>query len=52
VAGVLSSAVTGFLCIRYFMRYLQTRSMLPFVLYRAVVGVGVLVLIYTGRLSA
>jgi len=33
-AGVISAAVTGFLCIRYFLRYIQTRSFTPFVVYR------------------
>ena len=34
VVGVGCAAVTGFLCIRYFLRYLQTGSFLPFVIYR------------------
>ncbi len=41
-AGVVSSATTGFLCIRYFLRYLQTRSFLPFVVYRLVLALAVL----------
>ena len=33
-AGVVSAAGTGFFCIRFFLRYLQTKSFLPFVIYR------------------
>ncbi|NWG12195.1 MAG: undecaprenyl-diphosphate phosphatase [Acidobacteria bacterium] len=41
-AGVLSAGATGFLCIRYFLRYLQTRSFLPFVVYRFALALAVL----------
>ncbi len=33
-AGVLFSFLSGFLCIKYFLRFLQHRSFLPFVVYR------------------
>jgi undecaprenyl-diphosphatase len=42
--GTLSSAITGFLCIRYFLRYLRTHSLLPFVIYRFVLAAVILVL--------
>ena len=42
-AGIVAASVTGFLCIRYFLRYLQTRSFLPFVLYRWALAIAVLV---------
>ncbi len=42
-AGIVSAGTTGFLCIRYFLRYLQTRSFLPFVVYRLVLALAVLV---------
>jgi undecaprenyl-diphosphatase len=41
--GVLSAGLTGFLCIRYFLRYVQTRSFTPFVLYRIFLACVVLV---------
>lgn len=44
LAGVASAAVTGFLCIRYFLRYIQTKSFTPFVIYRFVLAVVVLIL--------
>lgn len=34
LAGVVSSFVSGFLCVKYFLRFLQSRSFLPFVIYR------------------
>ena len=44
--GVTSAAVTGFLCIRYFLRYVQTRSLFPFVVYRFFLALVVLVLFF------
>ncbi len=38
VAGVLASAVVGFLAIHALLRYVRTRSYLPFVVYRLLVG--------------
>ena len=42
--GVSCAAITGFLCIRYFLRYLQTRTFIPFVIYRIVLAAVVLLL--------
>ncbi len=42
--GFVCAAISGFLCIRYFLRYLQTRSFVPFVIYRFLLAA--LVLIY------
>lgn len=41
--GTVFAAVTGFLCIRFFLRYLQTGSFTPFVIYRFVLAGAVLV---------
>ncbi len=38
LVGILVSAVSGFLCITYFLKYLRTHSFLPFVIYRIVLG--------------
>ncbi len=43
LAGILSAAVTGFFCIRFFLRYLQTKSFVPFVVYRLLLAGVVLV---------
>jgi undecaprenyl-diphosphatase len=42
VIGVVSSAITGYVAIAFLLRYVRTRSFLPFVIYRC--GLGVLVL--------
>ena len=41
--GVFFAAVTGFLCIRYFLRYLQTKSFLPFIIYRMILAIIILI---------
>jgi len=46
--GFLASAVSGFLAIFWLLRYLQTRSFLPFVVYRWVVGGAVIIIFATG----
>lgn len=38
IAGALTSAVVGWLSIAYLMRYIQTRSFTPFVVYRLLAG--------------
>jgi len=43
--GTLTSAVTGFLCIRYFLRYLRTNSLVPFVIYRFALAAVILILV-------
>jgi undecaprenyl-diphosphatase len=37
--GVLVSALVAFACIHYFLRYLQRFSLMPFVVYRLILGV-------------
>jgi undecaprenyl-diphosphatase len=49
IVGAVTAALTGFLCIRFFLRYLQTRSFTPFVVYRILLA-GV-VLIYYLKIS-
>jgi undecaprenyl-diphosphatase len=41
--GTLCAAITGFFCIRYFLRYLQTKSFVPFIIYRWVLASIVLI---------
>lgn len=38
LTGVVFAAVTGFLCIRYFLRYIRKGSFTPFVLYRIILA--------------
>ena len=48
-AGVAAAAVTGFFCIKYFLRYLARGSFLPFVVYRVMLAVVILVFYFTSR---
>jgi undecaprenyl-diphosphatase len=41
--GILTASITGFLCIKYFLRYLQTKSLTPFVIYRFLLAAVVLI---------
>lgn len=41
--GMVAAAVSGYLCIRYFLRYLKHSNFTPFVIYRMLLGVFVLV---------
>jgi undecaprenyl-diphosphatase len=45
IVGVLTAALTGFLCIRFFLRYLQNKSFAPFVIYRILLA-GVVLIYY------
>ncbi|MBI2886486.1 MAG: undecaprenyl-diphosphatase UppP [Chloroflexi bacterium] len=46
LAGFLSSAVVGYLCIKYLLRYLQFGTLYPFVWYRLALGAVVLVVYF------
>ncbi len=46
--GFLASAISGFLCIYFLLRYLQRHSTAPFIWYRFVVGAGLLLLVLLG----
>ena len=48
VWGIVASAVSGFLAIALLLRYVRTHSFRPFVIYRIVVGVIVIVVFATG----
>lgn len=38
LVGILTSAVSGFICIKYFLKYLKQNSFRPFVVYRILLG--------------
>jgi undecaprenyl-diphosphatase len=40
LAGILAAAISGLLAIYWLLRYLQTHNLLPFVIYRLLVGIG------------
>jgi undecaprenyl-diphosphatase len=43
--GIATAAITGFFCIRYFLRYVQTNTFFPFVVYRIALA-GIVLLFY------
>ena len=47
--GIVASGLTGWLAVWGMLRLIKTRSFAPFVVYRVVVGVGVLVLYGVGH---
>ena len=52
VVGTAVSAVSGYLSIAWLLRFLGTRRLLPFSVYRVVLGVVLLVLVVTGAVAA
>ena len=48
LVGFLVSAISGFLCIFFLLRYLQRHSTAPFIWYRFMVGAALLVLVLLG----
>ncbi len=52
IVGMIASAITGFLAIAWLLRYVTTHSYDIFVIYRVVIGAGVLILIASGARSA
>ncbi|MBI3940925.1 MAG: undecaprenyl-diphosphate phosphatase [Acidobacteria bacterium] len=47
--GIVMSALTGFLCMRYFLRFLRVGTMAPFVIYRIILGLAILGLLASGK---
>ena len=43
LVSILVSGVAGYFVIAFFLRYLQTRTLKPFIVYRLVFGIAVLV---------
>ena len=52
VVGTIAAAVSGYLAIAGLLRFVRTHSYDVFVIYRVLIGVGVLVLIASGAYSA
>ena len=46
-AGVAAAAITGFLCIKFFLRYLTRGSFVPFVVYRVLLAAVILIFYFT-----
>ena len=50
VVGLLTAGLSGFLVIGFLLRYLQTRTLTPFVIYRILLGLTLLLIIAAGTL--
>ena len=48
IVGFLAAAISGFVCIAFLLRYLQRNTMAPFIWYRFMVGILLLVLVFIG----
>ncbi len=48
VVGFLAAAIVGFLCIHFLLMYLQKRSTAPFIWYRYMLGIALIVLVVIG----
>ena len=48
VVGIITSAISGWIAVWGLLRLVRTHSFTPFVVYRVVVGVAVLVILATG----
>jgi undecaprenyl-diphosphatase len=48
IVGFVASAVTGWLAVWWMLRFVRTRTFGPFVVYRVVLGLSVLLLLATG----
>jgi undecaprenyl-diphosphatase len=51
VIGLVVAAVSGYASIAWLLRFLRTRSTMPFVIYRIALGVLLIALLATGRLA-
>jgi len=45
-AGVLSAAVSGYLCIHFLLRFLRSRGLVPFVIYRAALALVIVAVVF------
>ena len=51
-AGIAAAAISGFAAIWFLLAYLKRHSFELFVIYRIVIGIGMLILIFTGVRAA
>jgi undecaprenyl-diphosphatase len=49
--GLVTSAVTGYASIAWLLRFLRTRTMTPFIVYRIALGLAIIGLLVTGRIQ-
>lgn len=46
--GIVASAITGYISVAFLLRFVQKRSLTPFVLYRVFIGAGLIIAILSG----
>ncbi|MDD5342043.1 MAG: undecaprenyl-diphosphatase UppP [Patescibacteria group bacterium] len=51
LVGFLASLSSGYFCVKYFLRYLKSRSLAPFAYYRLILGLVLVVLLLTQVLN-
>jgi undecaprenyl-diphosphatase len=49
--GLIVAAISGYASIAWLLRFLRTRSTMPFVIYRVVLGVAIIAMLASGRLG-
>jgi undecaprenyl-diphosphatase len=50
--ATLVAFVVGYAVIAWLMKFITTRSFMPFIIYRIVLGTGILILLATGTINA
>lgn len=48
LVGIIASAVTGYISVAFLLRFVQKRSLAPFVWYRVIIGGGLIIAILSG----
>ena len=48
LVGIIVSAVTGYISVAFLLRFVQKRTLVPFVWYRVIVGAGLIIAILSG----
>ena len=51
IVGMIVSAIVGYATIAWFIRYLQAKTLKPFIVYRILLGIAILLLGYFGGFS-
>jgi len=51
LTGLAAAGVSGYLCIRWLLRFLRTRTTYSFVIYRVALGLSLLGAVLAGKLA-
>ena len=50
--GMISAAIFGYLTIKYFLRFISKNSLMPFVVYRVILGIVIITLFFLGFIKS